>query len=88
MDNLNNFVVVVYEGSSIKRSILVVGDTSYEVSRRTAERVFKETIVEETGLHHLSDETLTDATNEGRIEVNGGMTEIYLCCPSVTVFAK
>lgn len=82
-------VVIVYENGTVKRTILVEGDEGTKTGK-TAERVFRDTISEEIGQelgNDFSEEDVADALEEGRIEVNGGQTEIYICWPERTVQA-
>lgn len=82
--------VIVYENNSIKRVILIEGEESMSNVGRIAERVFRDTLTEEIGHDYGLDfveEDLEDALEEGRIECNGGQTEIYIVWPERTINA-
>jgi len=82
--------VIVYENNSIKRVILIEGEETLSNVGKMAERIFRDTLTEELGHDYKEDfaeEDIEDACDEGRIECNGGQTEIYITWPERTINA-
>ena len=84
---IDHCTVIVYEKGTIKRVILIEGEETMSNVGTMAERIFRDTLTEEIGHDYGLDfveEDLEEALEEGRIECNGGQTEIYIVWPERT----